>query len=443
MAHPLTLLRAAKGLSHPEYARLVAQTHVDLGFGQMAARREKVSRWESGRTVPEQTAQLAMAHLHGVPAREVRRLGWPFWLHLAISDTTLREQPYTVEGAELVLGSSLHLARAPRSPELLVRGTALTAQLRSALTQIAAGGGRSTGRGGTPSRAEQLAWIEARTEALEQHEAGTLVPAACLYRTAHAEHRLVIRLLGSRDREGPATGPLFHLAARTALLGSWLSGALGEETKAERHGLTALRAAAAVADPALASAAMIQIALRHLSLGSPADVLALGQAVRAAEPRPEQDTGTVLHCVEALALARLGNPTGAARALDRAAAGAATGSRMGAAAIERHLTVVRARAALLLGDPRGAKPHFVAFTDSLSAPRAAAPSPQTAAWLLSAVEAHLALGELDRAARAVHLAADIAGTLPPGLALQYRARLARHEREPVVREALERLEDLP
>ncbi|EFL19771.1 predicted protein [Streptomyces sp. C] len=62
---------------------LVAETHAALGLGQMAARREKVSRWESGRTIPEHSAQLAMAHIHHVPATEVCRLGWPHWLYLA------------------------------------------------------------------------------------------------------------------------------------------------------------------------------------------------------------------------------------------------------------------------------------------------------------------------------------------------------------------------
>ncbi|MFF4815744.1 hypothetical protein ACFY2K_14290 [Kitasatospora sp. NPDC001309] len=478
MAHPLILLRSAKGLSHPEYARLVARTHVELGLGQMAARREKVSRWESGRTVPEHTAQLAMAHIHGVAAREVRRLGWPHWLHLVIGDTTLLEQPYTAAGAELALSSALHLPKAPRSPRLLLRGPALTAQLRSALTQIAADGGGTRagrdarpGRGDVPGRsqalAEQLHWIEARTGALERHEDGSLIPAEALYRAAHAEHRLVVGLFNGRDRDDPAARPLFRLAARTALLCTWLSSAVGEETRAERHNLTAIRAAAAAAAPGTASAAMAHLARRHLTAGSPADALALvraaaavragqsGQSGQSGQPGQSGQRGSsygpesILHCAEALALARLGNATGAARALDRAAASAASGGAgpaVGAGAgagagAERCVTVSRALAALFLGDPQGAKPYFELFTDSLLAPRSAVPSPQTGVWLLYAADAHLALGELDRVADTVHRAVDVTGRLPPGLDLQYRARLARHENEPAVRQVLERLDE--
>ncbi|MFB8062477.1 hypothetical protein ACFC6U_40740, partial [Kitasatospora purpeofusca] len=73
--HPLTLLRTSLGHSQSAYAQLIAKTHAQLGFGQMAARREKVSRWESGRIVPELTAQYAMAHVHRVPAGEAGTAG--------------------------------------------------------------------------------------------------------------------------------------------------------------------------------------------------------------------------------------------------------------------------------------------------------------------------------------------------------------------------------
>ncbi|MGW1289035.1 hypothetical protein ACWD4N_36570, partial [Streptomyces sp. NPDC002586] len=65
--HPLALLREQTGLSHGAYAQLIARTHADLGFGTMAARREKIARWESGKVTPETSAQLAIAHVHQIP----------------------------------------------------------------------------------------------------------------------------------------------------------------------------------------------------------------------------------------------------------------------------------------------------------------------------------------------------------------------------------------
>ncbi|MFB8239574.1 hypothetical protein ACFC58_23770 [Kitasatospora purpeofusca] len=75
------------------------------------------------------------------------------------------------------------------------------------------------------------------------------------------------------------------------------------------------------------------------------------------------------------------------------------------------------------------------------APRDTTPLARTAVWLLYTIDTHLALGQLDIAAEAAHQAVDLTGTLPPGLAREYRRKLARHRHEPVVRQALDRLND--
>ncbi|MFD7905093.1 hypothetical protein ACFV4G_22940 [Kitasatospora sp. NPDC059747] len=489
MAHPLALIRAAEGLSPSEYARIVARTHAELGFGQMAARREKVHRWESGRTVPEPTAQLAMAHHHGVPAPEVHRLGWPHWLHLVIGDAVLLDQPYTAAGAALALNSALHLPKAPCPAALLLTGAALAAHLRTALVRATTDADRNpdgtgprdtsphdtsphdtgppdTGPHDTGPSAEQLRWIGARTSALERHESGTYLPTAALYGAAHAEHRLVVRLIGAHGHDGPAARRLFRFAARTALVCAWLSSALGEETRAERHNLTAVRAAAAAGEPDLAAVATARLAARHVVGGDPVDALALVRAARTVGTRPSPGTMTALHCTEALALARLGHAAGSARALDRAGKAASAtpaagdtpfgaapfgaapfgaapfgAAPFGAAPHRLTVTVARARSALLLGAPHEAEPHFRVLVDSLQAPPAGAPSPHTGSWLLDAVDAHLAVGDFGSAAVAVHRAVHVTGTLPPGLARQYRDRLSAHGREPAVRRALEFLRD--
>ncbi|MFE3503438.1 hypothetical protein [Kitasatospora sp. NPDC059160] len=470
--HPLTRLREGMGLSQSEYAKLVARTHTALALGNTAARRERVSRWEAARSVPEHTAQLAMAHIHGIPAREVHQLGWPHWLHLATGDATLLDQPYTDHGAVLALRAVVDLSGARHSPELTLRGRELASHLGAALTQLADPGRTGWTRRTTRSAAgcvpglvgNRLRWSEARTTALEQQEAGTLMPAAALYGVAYAEHRLVVGNLLSGARTSTETGAgtsggvespgprrLFPLAARTALLCTWLSSALGEETGAERHNLAALRAAVATGDRAAAGVVMAQLATRHLIVGDAADARMIVRAARAADPEPAPAVAVVLHTREALALARLGRSGDTARALDRAADTLAADTPVASDHKHRHrpgfpftvddrfLTSVRADAWLHAADPRRAEPHAAALLDWLDGPEPVLAPPLTGRMLLSVVDTYLALGEAAQAVRATSCAIGVSGTLPQGLARQYHGRLAAHQHEPLIREALEQL----
>lgn len=440
--HPLAQLRAAAGLSHPAYARLVAETHAALGLGQMAARREKVSRWESGRTIPEHSAQLAMAHIHHVPATEVCRLGWPHWLYLASRDAGLLSAPHTDEGAALVLDSTLNLADTPRSPTLLLAGRALAEQVHSALVRLAEAADGAV-LDTTGPLTERLDWAEARIETLEEHENGTLLPVHALYTAALSEHRHLVTLITAAPDGLPVPRLLYSLAARTSMLCAWLSSAAGEETRAERHVLAALRAAAASGSRPNTAAALTRLALRHLLAGSPADALTLLQAARAADPRPAPGTNVQLHGHRALALAHLADRAAARQALDHASR-AVTHSATTAEMAARHhaVAVNRALASLYLGQLKTARRQFGPLTEQLTTPQSCPPSPYTAQWLRYAVETHLALGEVDVAVHATHRALDLTGALPKGLALQFHQVLGSRQHEPLVRQALERLRDL-
>ncbi|MFE2410552.1 hypothetical protein ACFXDE_19645 [Kitasatospora sp. NPDC059408] len=443
MAHPLTLLRTAMGVSQAEYAGLVARAHADLGLGQMAARREKVSRWEAGRIVPERSAQLAMARIHGVPAGEVRRLGWPHWLHLA-----------GAEAAEAGTGTP-HDGRRPSAEDrwsaFALQGPALAARLTRTLALLGAAGpgsGRAPGREGPPLREERLQWTEARTTALEQHENGTLVPLGALYAAALAEHRLAVHLVTTTGYDGPTARRLLRLVSRTALVCAWLASTLGQEPRAERHNLAAVRAAAAAGDTGCVSAALAQLANRHIIAGDAADALAVVRAARLADPHPAPGGSAGLHLKEAIALARLGEGEACARALDRAEAVAGTPDDRHPPdpsaefdLHERYLPVARATAWLHLGRPRRAQPYFGPLTHPRPPASAAPPSPYTALALLYTLDAHLALGELGPAATTVHHAIDVTGVLPPGIALRYRERLAPHRHEPLIAGALDHLAD--
>ncbi|MFI5649017.1 hypothetical protein [Kitasatospora sp. NPDC051705] len=445
MAHPLTLLRATLGLSQPEYARLLSHTHRDLGLGTMAARREKVSRWESGRIVPEFTAQLAMAHLHGVPAAEVRRLGWPHWTHLATRDTVLLDQPYTDEGAAAVLASTAQPAESSQPQALALCGAALAGQLRSALERLTSSPSRP--QGSLPEDlAGRVTGIEARVGALEAQEHGTLLSPAGLYAGAHAEHRLVVALLARHGHGHPAAPALFALAARTALVCGWLSGALGEAARAERHNLAAIRAAAEGGHPGLAAQAMIQLARHHLVAGAADDAMLYIRATRSADPRAPAAAAVALHNNEAVAFARLGRARTAALALERAdrcltEVPATADGPPDDGAYRLYRSVTQAAVWWYLGEPRRAEPYFRPVTDFLLSPHTTTLSPHTALWLLYTVDTHLALDELDVAAEATHQAIDLTGTLPPGLAREYHRRLTPHRHEPLIHHALDHLHD--
>ncbi|MEV7601215.1 hypothetical protein AB0O91_28005 [Kitasatospora sp. NPDC089797] len=448
-ANPLTRLRAGLGLSRPEYAKLIARTHGALALGQLAVRADRVAGWESGRAVPVHTVQLAIAHVHGVPAGEVHRFGWPHWLCLADGEATVLDRPYTDHGAVLALRAALHLPRVAWSPELALQGRPLVGQLNEALNGLAAAAradGRRPGEG--PPRSEApLRWMEARTTALEQYESGTLLPPAALYGAADAEHRLVVgRLLTGTDGRPPAPRRLFPLAARTALLCTWLSSAVGEETRAERYNLVALRAAVASGRRAAVATVLAKLATRHLLAGDAADARAILRVARAADPKPEPALAVLLHTREALALARLGRSGDAARALDHAADALASCDGRHRPGFPftvdgRHLAAARADTWLHAGAPRRAEPHVADLLDELDGPEPVPAPPLSGRILLTAVDTYLALGEARQAARATYCAIALTGTLPPGLARQYHRRLAAHQHEPVIRDALERLRD--
>ncbi|MEW2574968.1 hypothetical protein [Streptomyces syringium] len=447
--HPLASLRASLRLSHPAYAQLVAEVHAQLGYGQMAARREKISRWESGRTVPELTAQLAMAHIHQVRGEEVERLGWPHWLYLAADHSALLFQPWTPQGAVDSLRSTARLDHARRLPSLTLTGSALASAARTSLS-VLAGPQAPHARDGHHVSSDTVAWIESRTRKLELQESGTLTAPAALYFAARAEHQLITTLLttGGYDRH---TGTrLLLLAARTAMLCAWLSRVLGEDIAAERYALAAIRAATAAGARRHVATYMSQLSVKHLIAGDPHDALCLVHAARAITQRPTAGLAASLHTKEALALARLGDTVGSARALGRVADALTADAAGHDPAIDpfdikidgEYLAVARGNVWLFLDQPKKALPFFVTLLNDSASPRTATPaSPHAARRLLYVVDVQLALGELDAAAHSAHRAIAITGTLPPGLAEQYRQRFASYRREPVARDLLDRLAD--
>jgi hypothetical protein len=100
--HPLAYVRRRHGWSYQDLARVIADHAKALGV-PMAARREKVWRWEHWGVVPEADSQRALARALGIPSRELETRPWPRWLpaHGGMPDGL----PWTVEGSGAALSA--------------------------------------------------------------------------------------------------------------------------------------------------------------------------------------------------------------------------------------------------------------------------------------------------------------------------------------------------
>lgn len=92
LVHPLSYVRAEHGWSMQDLVEIIARR-----VGNMAARREKGWRWERWGVVPDDDAQLALAHELGVPSELVRTLGWPAWL--PVGEPIDTELPWTASAS--------------------------------------------------------------------------------------------------------------------------------------------------------------------------------------------------------------------------------------------------------------------------------------------------------------------------------------------------------
>ncbi|WP_190093874.1 hypothetical protein [Streptomyces melanogenes] len=434
------MARETLGLSRVAYARLIVEARNDLGAVLTALD----SRTAPAPKGPGHTTQLAIARVHGVPEDEVLRMGWPHWLHLVTDDAALLYRRWTPQSAIDVLRNTARLDDARPRAYLAVTGRALESLLKKALSAL--DHPQPPSRNGSPVTPETLAHAEARLEALELQEAGARVTPAVLYAAARAEHQLLTHLL-SRCGYDFATGArLLLLAARAATLCGWLSGCLGEEARAERYCLAAIRAAAAAGAPRHVACYLVELASRHLLVGDPKDALALVNAARVTVRRPAPQLAAALYTREAQAFALLGDGKAVTRALIRATTALTAQERdrtpdpLALNVDETWLASASGTAWLYLGRPKKALPCFVGLLyDSPATRPHTPPSPYSARQFLPVVDTQLALGELDAAAATAHRAIALVGILPPGLARQYRERFAAHVADPAAHDLVEAL----
>ncbi|MFJ4095606.1 hypothetical protein ACIPYS_28795 [Kitasatospora sp. NPDC089913] len=374
----------------------------------MAARREKVARWESGRVVPDLATQRAMAELHAVPFAEVLRLGWPRWLPGRTAD-----------------GAANH--RSTRCGSATLSGASLAAYLRRLVARVTPAP--------MPAVPEGLAaQIHARVVAAEALRLD--VGPTVLLSAVEGDLALVRTLLSRLDRSAADRPGVAAVHARTADLCGRLAAAVDDRGRAEAYLFEATRSTAP-----LGAAEFLAIQLSHLAggrlrAGATQDARLLLRASRSVWPEPGP-LRIVTGSREARMWAQLGERSAAIRSMERADAALAEQSadRRPTLAVIRDvdrnwLGVNKALTWLQLEEPRLAVREF---DDVLVRDIPASPF-RVPVWLLQPlVRAHIQVGDLDVAVWQVRRALDLFGWLPEPLTRQVKAQFAGHRRERIVR----------
>lgn len=441
-AHPLTTLLQRDHLTAAAFLRRVATQHQLLGFGTMAYRREKLTRWTRDGTIPERTAQLAIASFYGINVADVDRCGWPDFLLLALADDhAALTAPWTPAGTvEALAGTGGHVDR---------RGflIATSSTLASAVAQwtTSAPAVAVTGRTRRIGM-ETAAYFDTRLDALRHLD--DAVGASQVYDAALLELRLITGLLTDASYSTDVGRRLYGCAGEAARIAGWCAYDAGRTGNAEKLFLTSLRAAGTAGDPALGAATLAFWAnLRYAAGHDPRGALglidgALADRRNLASPR----LLAMLHARAARAHAKAGEPTAAWRAVDRAFAAYASAPPPEQDVPSLYwithgeLHQVAASSALTLGEPRRALQHFAEATTHTDPYDAEREVRGVAIYRARQAEAHLALGDIDGALDVGRQVIDAMGGVDSARATdtlsELRAGLAEHQGVPAVAEFL-------
>lgn len=445
--HPLNQLLALRGWTSEDYLRRVSAKHRALGYGGLAYRKEKLSRWTRPirPQVPNEPTQLAMAAVLDIPACEVRSRAWPHWLLLGIRDhSAVWASPWTAEG-------TVHALDDAGGPTVDRRGfvTAGAGTVAAAIAQWAIAA--PTPANATTGRLIGTAVADRFDNRLDDlRHLDDDLGADHVYDAARAELRLINRLLRNNSYTQATGRRLYASAAEASRLAGWCSYDNGDVAAAEKHFHAALRASASSGDHTLgAIAAAFWANVRYSSATSdPRSALdlingALVHRDRITSPR----VMTMLHIRRARAHSLAGEPASAYRAIDDALTAYDNGvpadedlpSMYWINAGEIHQAA--ASAALSLRDPARALQHFTTATthsdpyDTEKEPRG------TAIYLIRRASAYLALGDLDgtveTARQAVDLMGGVSSARGTSALTELRTDLANRRGVPLVKDFLE------
>ncbi|MEV7124009.1 transcriptional regulator [Kitasatospora griseola] len=441
--HPLSTLMARHGLTAAAYLKRVADRHQALGFGTMAQRREKVTRWTRKDVTPERTALLAIASLHGIGFADVDRYGWPGFLLQAFDDDRLvLESPWTVAGTV----NSLTDVGGPvdrrgfliASTSTLAAAFAQWTRAQPALAVTARGR-----RVGT----EAVNLFDARLDALRHLD--DTIGASQVYDAAALELRLITDLLKNASYTEETGRRLFAAAAEASRLAGWCAYDHSHHAAAERHFVTSLRAAASAGDPTMGAVTLAFWANLRYNANDPHGALhlidgALADRHKISSPR----VLAMLHARAARAHSKAGEPTAAWHHVDAAFDAYSRADTPQADLPSMYwinhgeLHQVAASSALSLGEPRRALAHFDAALHRDDDPYDTQRETRgTVIYLARQAEAHLALGDIDAALDIGHQVITTMGGIDSARATNtledLRRHLAGHQHIPAVRDFLD------
>lgn len=396
--HPLTTLMARHGLTAAAYLKRVADRHQALGFGAMAHRKEKATRWTREGVTPERTALLAIASLHGIEFADVDRYGWPGFLLLALDDDkAVLESPWTVAGTV----TSLTDVGGPvdRRGFLIASTSTLAAAVAQWITAEPAlavtGPGRQVGT-------EAAALFDTRLDALRHLD--DTVGAGEVYDAAVLEIRLITGLLKNASYTEKTGRRLFAAGAEASRLAGWCAYDAGRHAAAERHFIASLRASASAKDPTLGAVTLAFWANLRYNADDPHGALhlidgALADRHKISSPR----VMAMLHARAARAHSKGGQPTLAWRQADAAfdAYGRADVPEADLPSMywinHGELHQVAASSALALGEHHRALENFDAARTHADPYDTERETRGTVIYQARQAEAHLALGDVDAA----------------------------------------------
>lgn len=433
---------------HGAFLRRLAAHHEALGFGPMATRPEKVSRWKRG-VRPDRYAEAALAAMLGVPIEQIHAMGWPHWLRLALFDNqVLLTAPWTAAGA---LAALEHLGRPDTDMDrraALFSGGALAA---TTLTSWAAASPASAflapGRPRVTARSVEL--IEGRLTALRQMD--DEIGSGETYELARAERSMITAVLRTRSYSEPVGRRLFSAAAEASRICGWCAFDSGDIAGAERHYMGAARAAASAHDPVAQANVFAFWSMALYSTGDFSSALdcidaALSNATRTGSPRMI----AMAHARASRAHAKAGDPHASRRAEEAAFTAY---DRAGHPDDEPACVYWVTRAELHswaasnasdLNDPHGALTHYAAISTAHPGdPYDGDAYPRSRALRLTReAGAQLALREVDAAVHAAEQAIQTMGGVTSArgttILTDLRGKLRAHQRVPAVRDFLER-----
>ncbi|MFD7449630.1 hypothetical protein [Kitasatospora sp. NPDC059827] len=230
--------------------------------------------------MPERTAQLAIARIHGVPTVEVGSLGWPFWLYPYSRHVLMTAQPWhcgNIVDAFRGPGPGRTLGSAHQG-SLTVTGSGLSDFLSHALTALA-----EHSNPWEPMTASSVRDILAgRVSELESMHREANGPS--LEATVTSEFSFLAEVLAGFGNDGMTRSEILALLVRVSVLGAAIHWERSQYTAAEEYLLLAVRAAVAIGSGRLTKSCLADLAALRARAGEFADSHALRAAASAAFP---------------------------------------------------------------------------------------------------------------------------------------------------------------